>query len=394
MVKSFKISISVLLSVIVVFSASSCAVKTSDVSSSTETTSPDKKVSISTNGNVVDDKYSYVLIKQKTNTITSDFDKIISDKKYNGTTYYKIGNDFEYFNTSGMENITEHKSNSVNTRYFTGSITKQFTSAAIMMLCEQGKLSLSDDLTKFYPSYKYAYKITVRNLLNMTAGLKNYVVRYNTSDTNIYLCSELEDKISEKNTSKQNKKVILDWILNQDLQASPDTEFYYSDSNYYLLGDIIEKVSGISYEKFMKENIFNPVAMGSTNFVFDDKIAVSIGLNDAEEKLLYNGVGYSSLGMISSVSDILKWIDAFLGEEIVSKESIDLMFTPYKNNYALGFYVSGSKVCQYGVYGSYSTVLNYKKDKSEIFISFTNDKNSEPVYIYSLFKKYLKKYQA
>lgn len=131
-----------------------------------------------------------------------------------------------------------HTYNSLNTNYYIGSLTKQFTAAAVMILQEQDKLSTDDTLDKYYPDYKYGSDITIRNLLTMTTGLPDYLGK---SDESVRANAPQYD-ISEKNSAKDNHSVILKWILSQEID-NDEENYSYSNSDYFILGDIIEKVS-------------------------------------------------------------------------------------------------------------------------------------------------------
>lgn len=342
--------------------------------------------------NEVTQSYNYLMIKQDSDKITSELNKIISDHKYKGVTYLKIGNDFEYITASGDANTEKHIYNSINTCCYTGSITKQFTAAAILKLCEDKKLSLSDSIAKYFPSYKKGENITVKNLLTMTSGIKNYVIRDNEAENDVTLDPEIESKISVKASAEENRKIILNWIFSQDLSFEPDTEFMYSDSNYYLLGEIIEQASGISYENYIKKYIFEPLGMSMSGFESDDKTAVSYQGSTSNDSMLYSGVAYSSFGLISNVSDLLRWVDGLLDLSVINEDSLKLMMTPYKENYAMGFYVYGDRLSHTGRTEDYNSMLSFTKDKSEIFVTLSNYAYTEPVYIYRLFKNYLKNY--
>lgn len=381
-----------------IFSVSCSVSKPSEVETTVASTS-DEQTTESTASKATDDvvptkpeSYNYLLIKQDSDDITARFDKIISDKKYKGTTYLKIGNDFEYLNANGDANADKHMTNSIDTCYYAGSVTKQFTAAAVIKLCEDNKLSFSDTIDKFFPSCKSGDKITVRNLLTMTSGIKNYVKRDNETDGVIVLNPEIEAEISKDDSEKENKNAILNWIFKQDLSFEPDSEFMYSDSNYYLLGEIIEKASGESYEKYLEDNIFKPLGMNSSSFEPNEKTAVSYQGTNSNDTLLYSGVGYSSMGLISNISDLLKWVDGLLDGEVLSEDSLEQMFTPYKENYAMGFYVYGNKLSHTGRTEDYNSMLFFTKDKSEIFVSLSNYAYSDSAYIYRLFKNSLKKY--
>ncbi len=397
MKKSFSILLCVILISLNAFSGcSSDKTESSEITTTVqETTVAETTVeSVSTNDTAVDNtkEYNYVLLKQKSDEVMFDFDNIISNKNYNGATYMKIGNDFEYLNTSGYSNSGKHISNSINTCYYTGSVTKQFTASAIMLLKEQGKLSVEDNLKKYFPSYKYADKITIKNLLTMTSGVKNYVLRSNEVDELFYLHPELDKKIVKENHEYKNKEIIVNWILNQELIFEPDTEYRYSDSNYYLLGKIIEQVSGKTYEKFISEDILKPLGLSCSGFTGSEKLSRTYQGTERCKYMTYLGVGYSSTGLISNVSDLLKWTDGILSYQLLSEESVREMFTPYKDNFGYGVFVSGNRISSYGKTERYSSLFNYTTDKSEIYVSLTNYCYSDPVYIYSLFNKSLSKF--
>lgn len=397
MIKSFKFLLCIVLSVLILFTG--CSINESQSSQSqTETATSANLNAISTTSVATDDtaknthEYNYVSIKQNTDEITAQFDKLIIDENYFGTTYMRVGNDFEYLKSSGYANKSEHISNSINTCYYTGSITKQITAAAVMLLCEQGKLSVDDTIEKYFPSYEYADEITIKNLLTMTSGIKNYVNRYNETENFIYVQSDLEDEISEDNSAVENKKIILDWILKQELVFEPDSKYSFSDSNYYLLGEIIEKAGGKSYESFVTDNITKPLGLTCSGFKGSENLSVSYEGNSQSKSALYPGVGYSSTGFISNISDVLKWVDGLLDGQILSMESVDEMFTPYKENFAYGVFVNDNRISITGKTESYNAMLVYKRDKSEIYVSLSNHAFSDPVYIYSLFKNYLSRF--
>ncbi len=395
MVKIFKTLFCILLSTATVIMCSSCAtgMSSQETTGSILQTNASSKIPIDDTAEIEPETYNYVLIKQKTDQITAKLDQIISEKNYNGTTYLKIGNDFEYINSSGYANKENHLSNSINTCYYTGSITKQFTAAAIMQLYEQEKLSLDETIEKYFPSFKQSEEITIKNLLTMSSGIPNYMNRNNETESFIYINSELEKKLSKKNSVKENKKIILDWIYNQELLFEPDSEFRFSDSNYYLLGEIIAKVSGVSYETYVTENILKPLGMTSSGFKENNKLATAYEGKSKNDAVLYNGVAYSSTGLISCMSDLLKWIDGLLDGQVVSNKSVLEMFTEHKDfNYGYGLYVNGYRLSHTGSADDYNSMMVFTRDKSEIYISLTNYAYCDPVYIYSIFKKSLGRY--
>ncbi len=345
--------------------------------------------------------YNYVAIKKKSGEIISQFDKIVESKNFNGTIYMKLGNDFEYLSSKGAANSNKHIDNSVNTRFYIGGITKQFTAAAVLMLSEKKKLSLDDTLDKYFPDYEAGGKVTVKQLLNMTSGINTYVLHNDITTPSNYLIGELDEKVKEDNSAKENKELILDWIFSQKLIFAPGTKFDESESNYFLLGEIIEQASGMSYADYLKTAIFAPLGMGSSNFEPDEKMALAYDKAANTKSLNYKGVGYSAFGMISSVSDLLKWTDGLLNNQVLTPASFKLMFSNQvsgikdnKISYGFGVKMNGKTAFINGKYDAFGSILSYNTDKSEIFVSLTNYTASDNKAVRDNFKKVLQKYSA
>ena len=335
--------------------------------------------------------WNYSELKRKSSDISENFDAIITDNKFRGTVYVKIGNALEYIGTNGFSDKDRHTKNSTDTCFRIASLTKQFTAVAVMQLVEEGKLSLDDTINKYFPSYKYGKKITVKNLLTMTAGIKDYINKDGDTNTYAYNESQIEYKVSAENSAKKNKKAVMDWILDQELNFEPDEKYMYSNSAYFLLGDIIEQVSETSYEKYIKENILKPSGMMNTGFEGTDKLAV--GYQDIYDNAwtLYPGVGYSATSLISNVPDLLKWVDAICTNKLISEESFKEMTTPYKGNYGYGFVVSkdSNMISHTGKIDKYNAALVFTKDENQIYIALSNYSNSSPINLFNNIQKTL-----
>lgn len=335
--------------------------------------------------------WNYSELKRKSSDISENLDEIITDNKFRGTVYVKIGNALEYIGTNGFSDKDRHTKNSTDTCFRIASLTKQFTAVAVMQLVEEGKLSLDDTIDKYFPSYKYGKKITVKNLLTMTAGIKDYINKDGDTNTYAYNESQIEFKVSAENSAKKNKKAVMDWILDQELNFEPDEKYMYSNSAYFLLGDIIEQVSETSYEKYIKENILKPSGMMNTGFEGTDKLAV--GYQDIYDNAwtLYPGVGYSATGLISNVPDLLKWVDALCTNKLISEKSFKEMTTPYKGNYGYGFVVSkdSNMISHTGKIDKYNAALVFTKDENQIYIALSNYSNSSPINLFNNINKTL-----
>lgn len=335
--------------------------------------------------------WNYSELKRKSADISNSLDDIITSNKYRGTVYVKIGNALEYIGTNGFSDKDKHTKNSTDTCFRIASLTKQFTAVAVMQLVEDGKISLDDTIDKYFPSYKYGKKITVKNLLTMTSGIKDYINKDGDTDTEAYTESQIDFKVSKKNSAKENKKAVMDWIFDQKLNFEPDEKYMYSNSAYFLLGDIIEQVSKTSYEKYVEEKILKPSGMMNTGFESTDKLAV--GYQDIYDNAwtLYPGVGYSATGLISNVPDLLKWVDALCTNKLVSEETFKEMTTPYKDNYGYGFVVSeeSNAVSHTGKIDKYNAALVFTKDGNQIYIALSNYSNSSPIALFNNIQKTL-----
>lgn len=335
--------------------------------------------------------WNYSELKRKSADISNSLDDIITSNKYRGTVYVKIGNALEYIGTNGFSDKDKHTKNSTDTCFRIASLTKQFTAVAVMQLVEDGKISLDDTIDKYFPSYKYGKKITVKNLLTMTAGIKDYINKDGDSNTYAYNESQIEYKVSAENSAKENKKAVMDWIFNQKLNFEPDEKYMYSNSAYFLLGDIIEQVSKTSYEKYVEEKILKPSGMMNTGFESTDKLAVGYQNIYDNAWTLYPGVGYSATGLISNVPDLLKWVDALCTNKLISEKSFKEMTTPYKGNYGYGFVVSkdSNMISHTGKIDKYNAALAFTKDENQIYIALSNYSNSSPINLFNNIQKTL-----
>lgn len=207
-----------------------------------------------------------------------------------------------------------------------GSITKQFTAAAIMMLVEEGKVALDDEITKFLPDYPtQGTRITVRHLLNHTSGIRSYTGIpgwMQTRVVNDYSVSEL-----------------INGFKDEPMDFKPGEEFRYNNSGYILLGAIIEKAAEKTYAEFIKERIFTPLKMtgslyGEHDAIIQNRVPGYDGSKDQPRNAKYLSMTqpYAAGSLLSTVSDLGKWNTALFGGKVVNPESLKLMITDGKLN--------------------------------------------------------------
>ena len=240
---------------------------------------------------------------------------------------------YGYADINNKVKATEH------TVYRIGSITKQFTSLAIMILVEQGKVNLNDIMLDYLPNYPQRdHKVTIDQLLNHTSGIKSY--------TDI----ERFWEISERDLSRQE---VVGLFSSEPIEFSPGDNFQYNNSGYYLLGLIIENVSDMSYADFLKANVWQPLEMFATYYLGKIKnvkiIATGYDHKDDEFVLarplgMDNPFSGGSLG--SSVLDLLKWQTALNENQLISRQSYNKMIEPSllmngkHTTYGYGFFMS------------------------------------------------------
>lgn len=266
----------------------------------------------------------------------------------------------------GMANIELGVPNSPNTVYRLGSVTKQFTGMAITMLQERGKLSVSDPLCKYVAACPDAWKpITIKNLLTHTSGIPNYTGFPDFAKTTILPISTTE---------------MTDLLKSKPLDFAPDEKFSYSNSGFYMLGVIIEKVSGKTYADFLQENIFTPLKMKDTGY--DNPLVIiknrAAGYQREAGKIMNASymdmsVPYAAGSLYSTTGDLLLWDQALYTEKLVSKKSLDEILTPYKSGYGYGWGI-GKKFEHRsishggGIYGFATEISRYPDDNVTVVV--------------------------
>ncbi len=232
----------------------------------------------------------------------------------------------------GLANAEHEIANSPETKFRLGSITKQFTATAILILQDQGKLAVEDLISKYLVDTPKAWeKVTIHHLLTHTSGIHSYT----------------EDPVYGLSMSKSETVYsMISRFKDKPLDFEPGSKFHYSNSGYFLLGAIIDKASGKSYEKFLKQSIFEPLDMKDTGY---DRYATVLAKRasgyerrgDALVNASYLDMNqpYAAGSLYSTVGDMFKWDQALKAGKPLSKEGMTAMFKPFKDNYAYGWMV-------------------------------------------------------
>ena len=203
-----------------------------------------------------------------------------------------------------------------------GSITKQYTAAAIVKLAERGKLAVDDPLSKFLPDYPRGDEITLRHLLTHTGGVPNYTDLGRKWET--LVARELA-----------HEELVALW-RDMPLDFEPGTKWNYSNSGYYLLGMVIEKASGQAYDEFLRDAFFDPLKLTRTRYDSNGEVILNRaqGYGFAEGKFWNDQlIGMSQPGaagaLISTAGDLVRWQLALVSGKVVSKEGYAEMTLPY-----------------------------------------------------------------
>jgi D-alanyl-D-alanine carboxypeptidase len=220
----------------------------------------------------------------------------------------------------GLANVEHNVPARPQTVYLLASITKSFTATAIMQLVEARKLALTDPITKHLPEAPEAWRgITLRQLLTHTAGLKD---RFEGSSAEEWLLSYSTERLYRA-------------ARETPTDSPPGTRWQYSDQGYFLLGMILERVTGKSYRRLLTEQIFRPLGMRATTTVQQEEIIENRASGYTREgaRLLHNHrrTDYglvSHFGLLSTVSDLARWAAALDGGTFLKRETLASMWTP------------------------------------------------------------------
>ena len=286
-----------------------------------------------------------------------------------------------YKKAFGLANLKKKKPLNTDMIFQLGSVTKQFTSAAILQLVEQNKVALTDKIQKYVPYYlPKEHEITIEHLLSQTSGIPNF---FDVDENELHL-------LSQEHTPQQ----LIEYYAQEPLLFEPGTQFQYSNSNYPLLGAVIEEVSGLTLEEYFLRNIFQPLGMNSTNLWYREdfkkkRIAQGYRVTDGElvrSPKVVGSVVYAAGGIVSTVDDLLIWNRALRNRTLLSNNIVNQLTTEKTTSdgkgtgYGYGFFIKelqGHKTVQHGglIYGFTSSGLYLPEE--DIFVCVLANKSRE-----------------
>jgi CubicO group peptidase (beta-lactamase class C family) len=286
----------------------------------------------------------------------------VSDKKFMGSVLVARGGEVLLSKGYGSANLEWNIPNSPATKFRLGSVTKQFTAASILLLEERGKLKTDDPVKKFMADAPTAWdKVTIFHLLTHTSGIPSF--------------TGFPDYKSQEATATTPQKLVARF-RDKPLDFQPGEKWSYSNSGYVLLGYLLEKVSGESYDKFVQQNIFGPLGMKDSGYDSNSAIiprraaGYAKGKDDAPENagFIHMSIPFSAGALYSTTEDLLRWEQGLFGGKLLSAASLAKMTTPFKEDYASGVgvrTVSGHKVIDHGggIEGFNTFLAYYPEDK-------------------------------
>jgi CubicO group peptidase (beta-lactamase class C family) len=271
----------------------------------------------------------------------------------------------------GISDFKSKSRNEPDTRFPILSITKTFTATIILKLQDEGKLSVKDNLAKYFADYPNGSRITIHHLLTHSSGIHDY-----TSDVGI------EDSLIVNYPISKEK--VVSYFRDKPVDFPPGKYFKYCNSGYFLLGLVIEKTVGKPYETVVREMIFQPVGMAQSGFDF-------IHLPNAMKAQGYeywssdkitpykhydSTFAYSAGSIYSTTNDLHKWADAIASRKILKRETWKLAFEPKIKNYGYGWQTGeffGKKYLKHsGGYPGFMSEFIYYPDEELTIILLNN----------------------
>ena len=265
--------------------------------------------------------------------------------------------------------------NAPDVKFRLGSLTKQFTASLILLLQQDGKLNIADPVSKYLPDTPKAWeKITLANLLGHTSGIPNF-----TSDKEFGKWSMSAHTAAEE----------LAFFRDKPLDFEPGSKFSYSNSNFEVLGAVIEKVSGQKYEDQLRTRLFGPLGMKDTGLDSDELILPkrAQGYSKDKDGIIHArsesmSVPWAAGSLYSTTGDLLRWEHALFSGKVLNDTSFKAMTTPGLGDYGLGIAImkhDGVTVVEHGggIEG-FNTYLSYVPERKIAIIVLSNVNGSAP----------------
>ncbi len=244
----------------------------------------------------------------------------------------------------GHANLEWNVPNSPETVFRLGSVTKQFTAACILLLEERGQLRVEDPVSRHIANPPEAWKeITLHHLLTHTSGIPNFTA------SGEYRSIKLLPATVEKTIGH---------FRDRPLEFAPGSNMKYSNSGYLVLGHVVERVSGMAFDDFLRENILAPLELRDTGCDLSATVLprrasgyTPSGKSVRNAEYIDMSLPHAAGAMYSTTLDLLRWQEALFGGKVLAPKSLAKMLTPGRNDYGYGVFVRsrhGHKVIEHG----------------------------------------------
>lgn len=303
--------------------------------------------------------------------------------KFNGAVLVAENGKVIYKKGIGLANMEWNIPNTTDTRFRLGSITKQFTAMLILQLVEQGKIKLEGKLSDYLPDYRkdVGARVTIHQLLTHTSGIPSY------TGLPGFFANESRDPYGVEEFVKK--------YASHDLEFDPGSKYSYNNSGYFLLGYIVEKLTGKPYEQVLKEKILDPAGMKNTGYdhwgtVIPKRAAGYVKTVQGYENAPYldMSIPYAAGSMYSTVEDLYLWDQALYENILLNASYKEVMFKPYLEDYAYGWLVTktfyGSKgpvsvIKHGGGINGFNTMIVRLVDNRDLIVLLDNTSQGQSV---------------
>lgn len=291
--------------------------------------------------------------------------------------------DLLYSKGYGLADVEMKVAAGPETVYMIGSITKQITAATIMRLVEQGKISLDDPITKYLPDYPaQGNTVTIHHLLNHTSGIKGFRI----------LAEENRQRFRMDLTYEE----MTDLYGNQPFDFKPGDRFMYNNMAYYLLGEIIGQITGMSWYEYVEKELLTPLGLNETVYCDNKRVILNRAEGyDYDNNQLINAnfvspkVGGAAGTLCSTVSDLVRWDYLLYNGKVISEKSLDQMLSPtvltngdtinYGFGVGLGWLDNKVRIGHTGGANGFRTSLTYFPESQLTVVVLTNSGISNPL---------------
>ena len=337
-----------------------------------------------------------VIPNLKSNKLDTLFTELYQKGAFNGNVLVAENGNIVFKKSYGLANEKSNEQLNEETIFELASVSKQFTAMGIVQLEKKGKLSYNDLISKYIPELEKYEDITVKNLLTHTGGLSDYMA--------------LSENNWDKTKIATNENIInLFKEFEPKKKFEPNDKWDYSNTGYLLLATIIERVSGLSFEQYLKDNIFEPLEMENT-FIYRRRFKPKEVKNYAQgyiysdslkRKILPDELGKEHYavyldgivgdGMVNSnLQDLLKWDRALYNSKLINNEDRKMIFSSYntkdnsETDYGFGWMIDSTKtygkiVFHSGGWAGYRTYIERDLDNDKTIIILQNNSNSKTV---------------